>query len=722
MMGQMAEKRRNKTIRRRPSTGRHRTAEPVLPARLTAESVLLGLVVGLLVVAPWTRSGYLLLLDWVSGPYQALSPGLYGLDPAALDALPYRLFTHAVRLAVGAGATSWLMILLFFPIAAGGVSALAGGGRWRRHPAALSVCLNPFVIERIQAGHVPFLLSVALLCAMAASARHARRRGHWFAARPAGWYALAVSAAAHAAWLGAAILVLIALLPRPRRRDLVRTAIVIVATGCVYTYAAVVVSTAILVVDIGEPDLEVYATRPGPSGLAAAVVTLRGFWRGASDSSPAVVLDLLPALTLVLAAAGGLGRLCRREPETGVPLAAITLTGLLLGAGIHGPLGGAYRVAFAYLPLFEAMREQQKWVSLAMIGYAVGVGASVEAVAMALRHRRLLPRVAAGLAASSLIVMYATIGASLGWGLGGAVRVSHYPPGWYAADRIMGTGTEAVLFLPWHQYQPFGFTENRSVATPAGAFFRRPVLSSDAAEVGPVRSNSSSQRMAYLDRVLAAGGGGDLGRLVAPLGVRFIALAKGREGDAYAWLGRQRSLRPVLRTAEIDVYRVTADGTGRVVSSRDGDFNAALSWAAAGRLGSEAVLAGAGDGTVPSAGSGGLQRVGATTWQVSAGAAGWVVVPEEWSANWTAGDQVTRPTVAGTVAVRAGSGPFTVRYAPWRWLRMGLLVSLSSLLFLTVAGLVEHRREFYPGLRRRFAGSGRHGGASGRQRCRAGSG
>ncbi|HWS31444.1 MAG TPA: hypothetical protein VN408_01735 [Actinoplanes sp.] len=716
----MAGNRRKKT---RAPLGRHRIVAAVLPARLTAESILLGLVVGALVVAPWTRSGYLLLLDWVSGPHQALSPGLYGLDPAALDALPYRLLTHAVRLVVGAGATSWLMILAFFPIAAGGVSALAGGGRWRRHPAALFVCVNPFVIERIQAGHVPFLLSVALLSVMAASARHARRRGHWFAARPAGWYALAVSAAAHAAWLGAVILVLIAVLPRPRWRDLVRTAIVIVATGGVYAYAAVVVSTAILIIDVGEADLEVYATRPGPSGLATAVVTLRGFWRSASDSSPAIVLGLLPTLSLVLAAAGGLARLCRRDPGIGVPLTAITLTGLLLGAGVHGPLGGVYRAAFEYLPLFEAMREQQKWVSLAMIGYAVGVGASVEVVAATLRrHDRLLPRIAAGLSAPSLVVMYASIGASLVWGLGGAVRVSHYPPGWYAADRIMGTGTEAVLFLPWHQYQPFGFTATRSVATPAGAFFRRPVLSSDAAELGPVRSNSSSQRMAYLDRVLAAGGGGDLGRLIAPLGVRYVVLAKGREGATYAWLGRQGSLRPVLRTMEMDVYQVTADGTGRVISSRDGDFNAALRWAADGRLGSEAVLAGAGDGPVPSAGSGGLRRAGATSWQVSAGAAGWVVVPEEWSANWTAGDQVTRPTVAGTVAVRAGSGPFTVRYAPWRWLRVGLLVSLLSLLVLTVAGLVEHRREFYPGLRRRFAGSGRHGGASGRRRCRAGSG
>ncbi|BEL07949.1 hypothetical protein Q0Z83_061400 [Actinoplanes sichuanensis] len=677
----------------------------------TAESVLLGLIAGVLVVAPWTRSGYLLLLDWVSGPHQALTPGLYGLDPAALDALPYRLATHGIRAVFGAGATSWLMILAYFPIVAGGVSALAGGSRWRRHPAALFACLNPFVVERIQAGHVPFLLAVALLGPMAASAVHARRRGRWFAARPAGWYALAISVGAHAAWLGATLLMAIALLPRPRWPDLVRTVVVIVSAGCVYAYAAVVVANAILTVRVGDQDLDVYRTYPGQAGLAGAVFTLRGFWRGAADSSPQAALNVAPATVLVVSALAGLAVLCWREPVIGLPLSAVTVAGVTLGAGVDGPLGAVYRIAFDVLPLFEAMREQQKWVALAMLGYAVGVGATVEAVMTRLRSSTSGLRQAVAItAAPALIGMYATLGASLVWGLGGTVRVSHYPQSWYAADRIMGAGDESVLFLPWHQYQPFAFTANRSVATPAGAFFRRPVLSSDAAELGQVRTNSASRRMAYLDELIARGGGGQFGQLIAPLGVRYVALARDRESDMYAWLDRQLDLAPVLRTRELDLYRVSAEGTGRVVSARNGDLADALGWAAKRRLGTETVLAGAGDGIVPSTATGSLRRAGSTQWRVAEGAAGWVVVPEEWSANWTAGDQVTRPTVAGTVAVRAGTGAFTVRYAPWKWLRLGLAVSLSSLAALLVVGVLEHRREW---LRRRPDGSDRPGAGGG---------
>ena len=664
-------------------------------ARLTAESALLGLVAGMVVVAPWTRDGYLLLLDWVSGPHQAINPGLYGLDPAALDALPYRLVTQALREVVGPGATSWLMILLYFPVAAGGVAALVRGGRLRRYPAALFVCCNPFVVERIQAGHVPFLVSVALLCWLLASALHARRRGHWFAARPAGWYALAMAVGPHAAWLGGAGLLAVALLPRPRRADLVRTAGVVAAAGGIYAYALAVLASAILTVRVGENDLQVYAPHAGPGGMLATLVSLRGFWRGAADSSPQLGLGLVPATLMVVAALAGLVRLCRSDRAAGAALSVLALAGVLLGAGIHGPLAPVYQAAFDVVPLFVAMREQQKWVALTMIAYAVGIGMAVEGLAVACRRARLpVQRLTAAGALLAVGAVYAAVAPSLFWGLGGSVRISSYPASWYAADDIMGAGDEAVLFLPWHEYQPFGFTDSRTVATPAAAFFRRPVLSSDAVELGPVRTNSVSRRMAYVQRLVAAGGAGGLGRLVAPLGVRYVALARDREAESYAWLNRQDDLTPVLRTPNLDLYRVEAVGTGRVVAARTGDYGEAVAWATRGALGTEAVLVDGPDRSgAPSSSSGGIRRTGSTSWQVRRGAPGWVVIPEEWSPGWSAGNLPTRRTAAGTLAVEVGAGAVTVRYTPWRWLRLGLIMSLLSLLVLIVAGLVEHRRD-----------------------------
>lgn len=664
-------------------------------ARLTAESAVLGLIAGVAVVAPWTRAGYLLLLDWVSGPYQTINAGLYGLDSAALDALPYRLVTQMLREAVGPGATSWLMILLYFPLAAGGVSALVRGGRLRRYPAALFACCNPFVVERLQAGHVPFLVSVALLCWLLASALHARRRGRWFAARPAGWFALAMAVGPHAAWLGGVCLLAVALLPRPRRADLIRTAAVIGTAGGVYAYAVAVVATAILTVRVGVTDLQVYAPYAGTGGLFATLLSLRGFWRGAADSSPQVGLGLVPATLMVVAAVAGLARLWRQDRAAGAALSVLAAAGILLGAGIRGPLAAAYQAAFDLVPLFVAMREQQKWLALTMIAYSAGIGVAVEGLALACR--RAGPPVRRLTAAGALLAVgtvYAVVAPSLFWGLGGSVRVSSYPASWYAADRLMGTGDEAVLFLPWHEYQPFAFSGSRTVATPAAAFFRRPVLSSDAVELGPVRTNSVSLRMAYVQRLVAAGGAGGFGRLVAPLGVRYVALTRNRETAAYAWLDRQGDLTPLLRAPDFALYRVEPVGTGRVVGARRGDYDEACDWVAGGALGSEAVLVDGPDrGPVPSSASGGIRRTGSTSWQVGPGTPGWVVIPEEWSPGWAAGVLPTRRTAAGTLAVEVGAGAVTVRYAPWQWLRLGLIVSLVSLLVLIVAGLVEHRRD-----------------------------
>ncbi|MET8149509.1 hypothetical protein ACIBSW_38470 [Actinoplanes sp. NPDC049668] len=676
--------------RRRPDGGRRDT-------RLTAESALLGLVAGLVVVAPWTRDGYLLLLDWVSGPHQAVASGLYGLDPAALDALPYRLFTHGLRTVVGAGATGWLIVLCYFPIVASGVSALAGGGRWRRYFAALFACCNPYVVERVQAGHVAFLLSIGLLSWLLASAVWARRRRVWFAARPAVWYALAMVVGPHAAWLGGACLLAVALLPRPGRKDLVRTALIIVFAGFVYAYAVAVMLNAILTVRVGGQELEAYAPHAGPGGMLPTLLSLRGFWRGGgADSSPELALGLVPVVVMATAAVWGLVRLCRRDPVAGAPLAAVAVCGLLLGAGIHGPLAWLYRWAFDVVPLFAAMREQQKWLALTMLAYAVGIGVTAEALYYACRRagRPARVRVAAGAALLAVAGLFAVVAPSLAWGLGGSVRVTRYPESWSTADKIMGNGTGGVLFLPWHLYQPFDFTGSRTVATPAGAFFRRPVLSSDAVELGAVRTNSDSLRTAYVQRLLADGVTEGFGRLIAPLGISYVVLARDREAGQYAWLETQDDLRPVLRTPDLDVYRVEVTGTGRVVGARTGGYDEAVDLAARGVLGSEAMLPGGQErGPLPSAASGGIHRVTSTSWRVLAGAPGWVVIPEEWSQGWSAGGLPMRRTAAGTVAVDAGAAAVTVRYTPWRWLRIGLYVSLVAIAALLLSGLVEHRRD-----------------------------
>ena len=391
----------------------------------------------------------------------------------------------------------------------------------------------------------------------------------------------------HMFWLGGACLVAVMLLPRPAWRDVVRTAQIAASAGLVYAYGAVVYLTGTRTIRVTEADLDAYATVSGPGGLLTTLVSLHGFWRDFPDQArtavPAAVavLALAAAVTLVVV---GLARLVAVRDPLGPPVVALGVVGLVLASGVSGPVDGGYRWAFEHLPLFEAMREQQKWLALTVVAAAVGAGAAVE---------WLVGRVGAGAGVVAAAVPLVCAPALL-WGLGGTVSTSTYPTGWYEADAAMGGGQELALFLPWHGYQPFGFTDDRSVATPAEAFFRRPVLSGDAVELERLRTDSVSLRQAYLDQLVADGGGGtSFGRLVAPLGVRYVVLSTEKEADRYTWLARQRDLRLVLRTDTVLVYEVTVRGDGRVVSSRlVPGLPRALALAAADELGTEAVVTG----------------------------------------------------------------------------------------------------------------------------------
>lgn len=656
--------------------------------RLTAQCAAIGLLVGLLVVAPWTRGGYLLLLDWVSGPNQTLTPGVYGLSGSALDAMPFRIGTQALRHLVGSAATAWLLILAYFPLAAAGASVAAGGGRWRRYAAAMLMVCNPVVVDRIRVGHVSFLLAIALLPWLYAALLHAREQNKWFAVRPALWYAIAISVNPHAAWLGGLLVVVVALVPRPSWRDLARSLEVIGAAALVYGYALVLWTTNTRTLNVTEADLQAYATRAGPGGLLPTVASLHGFWRAAQEVTVRAWLGgfgLIVIIVLMVAVVFGAVVTWRQEFVKGAQLVAACVAGLLLAAGVGGPIGAVYRLAFEHVPLFEAMREQQKWIGLVLLAYAVFFGVAVEWLIQT------VPRKAFAVPAAVLPLVIAP---TLLWGLGGAISTSQYPVGWWASNFVMGKGQGQALFLPWHAYQPFDFTGNRTVATPSNAFFDRTMLTSDAVELPGLRTDSTSVRTAYVSRLVADGGGGAFGRLVAPLGVEYVVLAKTPEAVDYAWVAKQPDLQVVLDTQAMTVYRVVPRGTGRVVYTRVASYEQLIEAAASGQLGSEAVVP---DGEVSeptvSQDSGLIRKAGETTWQVDAGKPGAVVIPEEFSEGWQADGKPGRPTVAGTIVLELSGEPTTVTFAPWRFLFPATLASLAVLAALVAAGVWEHRKE-----------------------------
>ena len=371
----------------------------------------------------------------------------------------------------------------------------------------------------------------------------------------------------------------------------------------------------------------------------------------------------------------------------------------MLAAGVEGPLAEPYRWAFDHVPLFQAMREQGKWLALPVMGYAVGFGAGVEYLEAWLRTHltRRSVSIAFGVAVGAIPLVIAP---ALLWGLGNTVHTSQYPASWYAADARMGSGDGQVLFLPWHGYQPFAFTDGRTVATPAQAFFRRNVLASDAVELPAVRTDSTSLRTAYVDKLVAGAGFGAFGDLVAPLGIEYVVVAHNAAANNYSWVQHQTGLTLVSSSPTLDLYKVAVAATGRVVTGRLSTFGGVIAAVKDGTLGTTATLKSgpAGFSAPASQRYGEISKDSSVQWHVNTGAAGWVVIPEEFASGWKAhtssGISLSgHPTVAGAIAFDLPSSAVTITFQPWTWLLPALGLSVLFLLALLGAGVVEHRRE-----------------------------
>ena len=166
------------------SSGRRRPLALAWLDESGLEGGLLGLFVGLAVTAPWLPGGWTFLLDWGPGPRTpVVGPGLLGLNGGLTTGALGAVGFGAMGRLVGPALT-WLAVLAVFVVGAAGVSRLVGGPRSARLPAVALYCLNPFVFNRIYAGHLGLLAGYALLAFTVTSALQAPAAGAQARSRP----------------------------------------------------------------------------------------------------------------------------------------------------------------------------------------------------------------------------------------------------------------------------------------------------------------------------------------------------------------------------------------------------------------------------------------------------------------------------------------------------------------------------------------------------------
>lgn len=617
---------------------------PDLPA------ALLGLLLALGVCWPFLGGGRIYLLDWVFGPHTPVLPtSFFGLNGGLTTGTPFAVAMGVASSLLG-GAATWLAIAAVFPVATLGMSRLVGGSQWARLGGATLFAVNPFVFQRIYAGQIALLLGYAFLPSVvrsmltAVDARGVRKLV------PVLWMALVTAMSPHFAWITAVLLLAVVVCHRRRLAALGWAALV---GGCYLVSLAYVLLPPAGTTLPTAGSLTTFQTS-GDShlGLFGNVIGLYGFWR--TGPGPVLPKDeisgwfLFLLAILVVALVGAVVALRtggdRKAVVSVVSVAAVV--GFFLALGAQGPTGFLFRWLFDHLPFFDIMREPEKFSMLLALGYATCFGVGAERlVAGVVAHRGAIVRAGVALLVVGLPLAYT---ATIFDGLAGQIAPSQLPSSWSRAESIIDGRTGALLFLPWHEYLGFDFTQGRVIANPSPSSFTGSVISGTDPELDGLPEDPTTSA-AYLVRVLNdAGATGSLGAQLAPLGIEYVALSKTVDWRSYRWLSSQPGLRLEFDSSSLELWRNLAyHGIG-------------------GRGGSPVV------------------RLSPTAYRIPAGRAGQVTVAIPYQKGWSLDGMPARPTPQGTLQVRAGRSGGTLRFDPWRLVVVGDLLSLVVLAALGV--------------------------------------
>jgi hypothetical protein len=272
-------------------------------------------------------------------------------------------------------------------------------------------------------------------------------------------------------------------------------------------------------------------------------------------------------VVLLAVVAAGLPVVARRRVVA--PLLALAAVAIVVPAALAtGPGLHALRALVDAAPAFGVLRDGQKWVALAVPGYALaGAGAVVTL------RRWLRPSVAALVCCLALLLALP----DLAWGAWGAVSPVRYPRGWTAVAAAINADPRTVAVLPAGTMRRFSWSGPAPVLDALPRWLRADVLSTgDLAISGVVIHGEGDRARSVQDLLLS---GPDPGAL-APAGIGWLVVESDSAGDMGAAARTLDALTPVYRDDEFALYRIGGDAAGVPAARRAATLVAHLAWLA----------------------------------------------------------------------------------------------------------------------------------------------
>lgn len=513
-------------------------------------------MLALAVTAPLLAPGYLLLRDAVSTPRSYLTDAALGLSEAAPRALPQDFVVALASAVLDGGVVVKLLLIAALWLAGWGaarlVAAVLPAAGVAGQCVAVTVAIwNPYVAERLLQGHWSLLVGYGCLPWVAAAMLRLRTARSWAAAGAlAFWIALA-GLTPTGLMLAAAIALACVFVPgegRPRWQCAATAlAVAVVAASPWLTAALLAPSWS----SSQHEGVHAFAARAEPGlGTLGSLAGLGGIWNAdAVPASRTTAFAVVATVVLLGVVALGLPVVLRRP--LAVPLLVVGAVAVVVPALMAtGPGLATVEAAIRALPGLGVVRDAQKWVALAMPGYALAGAGAVVAVGR-------LPKAAtAALCCAALI---ATL-PDLAWGVGGKVTAVRYPAGWSTVAATINADPRPVAVLPVDSMRRFAWAGDAPVLDPLPRWVRADVLTTGDLTVGGQTVPGEGRRARDVQDMLLRGASRDE---LAQAGVGWVVV----ESDSVPL-----ALPVAYRDGDITLYRVggsspTPDGRGVMVAA-----------------------------------------------------------------------------------------------------------------------------------------------------------
>lgn len=334
---------------------------------------------------------------------------------------------------------------------------------------------------------------------------------------------------------------------------------------------------AITLGEFTKDDLIIFQSVPDKSlGLIFNLLSGYGFWAEVYDYfiSPKSVIFFWPVLSfgIIIISLYGLIENMRRKEERNLPLLITLVIIFLIALDLAGgvalkPFENSVVALYNIFSPLRGLREPQKLVGIIMLFYAYFGSFGIHYFKNKLRknHEYL---------ALCVVIIPFIYTVTIFNGFWGQLKPVFYPTSWEKVEREFQKDKDdyTVLFFPWHQYMKFNFANNRVIANPARYYFAKPVLSAENYETEYLYSRDTRPEGLHVEGLLSietdkvnllgeeVDSRVDWAYDLAVINVKYIILAKTADWKEYKFLDKSQALQKISEDNDLIIYQNLAWG------------------------------------------------------------------------------------------------------------------------------------------------------------------